>query len=230
MTDRDALKRYIEENTYNEWTLSEWCDAENDWADYPEDSEEYRKLLLLRKKHDRMMADEERRKNYLRLMKQREEVYENEEKYSNILSFKSKKVENQYNAYINKNLKRKIKFEDFLEKYKRKNGIISDADVCRGANLSPDVLNKIKKEINYNVQRDYLWAIAISLKLETIDEVEELFKSCNQSIDGKYKLTEAEIERELTIEFIILNKMTITEANKELREHHMGTLGNADIY
>lgn len=218
------LEKYIEENDYSKWTSEALLEAETRWTSFPEDSEEYRKLILLRKQRERKLSDEKKyREFFMRSYEQKVKELELKNKYDDLLWYLNDKQEREFEKAIQKPYK---SFLDTFEEFKKEKKIESDYEVCKRANLTRDVLSKLKNTSKSVANRDILWALAIALGLN-IKETEQLFESCGLSMHGGFKFSEYDMRRERALEFFVAHNMGIDEVNEVLKEKNLlPVLGN----
>ena len=95
-------------------------------------------------------------------------------------------------------------FADTFEKLRQKKMAGRDSVICKRSCLRKDTLARMKSE-TIVVQRDYLWALAIGMRL-TLSETELLFSSCSQYIYGRYRMNEEELRRDRAFEYFIRNR------------------------
>lgn len=217
--DRDELTHYIEENSYLKLNEDEYNRLEREWSNLPEEREERMILSLMRKQIARKRADESK---YCAFVKTEAELAG---KAKPSTSFSEMTFNMSYmtmDSFIEKG--GRPTFTEVFEKFKKQNNAGSYADICRKANLRQDTLSKLRREI-IPPTRDYLWALAIAIKLN-IDETEELFNSCGLSIYGGFRLQEVEEKRERAFEFCIKQGWSIKMVNEELKKRNFITLGN----
>lgn len=217
--DRDELTHYIEENSYLNLDEDEYNRHEREWSNLPEEREERMILSLMRKQIARKRADESK---YCAFVK-REAEWAMKAKPST--SFSEMTFNMSYmtmDSFIEKG--GRPTFNEVFEKFKKQNNAGTYADICRKANLRQDTLSRLRRE-EIHPTRDYLWALAIALKIN-IDETEELFNSCGLSIHGGYRLQDVEEKRERAFEFCINHGWSIKKVNEELKKRNLITLGN----
>lgn len=200
------LNVFIYENDYSNLDENELNRLEKECANLPKDREEVEILELYRKRYKKKKYDEEL------LAKSKTEE-------------KGKSFNREdFEKYISQ-AKPRATFEEVLDKFKIQKNAGSYAEICRNSGIREDTLSRMRRE-SINANRDYLWALSIGLKLD-MNEAEELFASCGQSVYGRYRLQEAELTRELAFEYFIKNKIyDIGYINEILHKQKILILGN----
>ena len=180
------FEKYVLEHDYSEWTEAEWSEAEKKWSSYPEDSEEFKKLSLLRKQRESKLHDEELYRNYEnRQRRERAEMYSMPapELPEDMMTFAmSATASTKMADYAS--ARKVTPFVSVLTKYIMEKKIKTYAQLCeKTANkVSTSNLSKIMSN-NGTKNRDTLWALAIALELNE-EQTAKLFESSGLSIVG----------------------------------------------
>lgn len=216
--DRDALTHYIEENSYLNLDEDEYNRHEREWSNLPEEREERMILSLMRKQIARKRADEKAYRSFEASRNKRNGLKD------------TPIFEMQFQTHITldsylKNAEDRPTFYEVFEKFRKKYNAGSNTDICKKSGLRKDTLSKLLSGTSSRFNRDYLWALAVGLKL-SLDETEELFNSYGLSIKGGYGFGPKGERRERALEFFVENKWSIHEINYELMDRDMEILGN----
>lgn len=222
----EDIDSYLYENDYSCLNVSDYQRNEREWASLPAYREEHQILDMMRKRYARLQADkaaylkfENKKRKAKEAEKRRNESYM-KMSYSYMTTFKDLTID----SFIGQDITIPT-FDEILTKYMKQNNIKSYAEISRRGQIYEGTLSKMRSEAT-GVHRDYLWSIAIALKLN-MDETEELFNSCNDSSFGAYRMSEKEIRRELLIRFYIENgKYDIDDLNDQLDKRGFELLGN----
>lgn len=246
MISLDDINLYIEQNSYFEWNEEEWLNAERAWADFPSDSEEYKKLELLRKQRERKLSDEEKYQAFLietQPQKVLQEIIAQSPKPEGIvrpdgsvvnpdemifLYKKSGKLQDVIDSIFGpKDDEEKCSFIDLLNEgirnFEKKYDIyLSDAKLEERANLARGVVGKLKANKGTK-NEDYLWALALALDFN-YEKAEELFKSCQICI-AKAFLNKEDEKRQRLIEAFLNDpdkgiEFNVSEVNSEIEERN----------
>lgn len=220
---RKELVKYVEENCYSQLDEDEYKKAELEWKDFPEESEEAKKLSLMRKQHTRKKHDEKVHKDFLRRQAKSEKKINRSYSEPITSSFMTSATSLELDNYLKE--EKRPSFNDVFEMLRRKNDAGDDAEICRRGNLCEHTLSKIKNKTHKTVKRDNLWSISIGLKC-SLDQAEELFESCGHTIGGGYFQTQEEEIRDRTIEFFVVRKASVKEINEVLYMKKLPELGN----
>lgn len=222
----EDIDTYLYENDYSCLNVDDYQRNEKEWASLPAYREEHQILDMMRKRYARLQADkaayqkfENKKRKAKEAEKRRKESYMNMS-YSYMTTFK----EFTLDSYIGQDITIPT-FDQVLTKYMKQNNIKSYAEISRRGQIYEGTLSKMRSEVT-GVHRDYLWSIAIALKLN-MQETEELFNSCNDSSYGAYRMSEKEIRREFLIRFYIeKGKYDIDDLNDQLNKRGFELLGN----
>ena len=223
--DRDELTHYIEENSYLNLDEDEYNRHEREWSNLPEEREERMILSLMRKQIARKKEDEKQYQIFIRREAEWKRKSDKGSTFSEVTFNMSYMTPMSLDSYINRGSR--PTFNEVFEKFRKQNNAGSYADICRKANLHEYTLSKLRKGTWSRFNRDYLWALAVALKIN-LDETEELFNSCGMSSRGGYNLQPNEESRERALEFFVMNKWGIHDINIELDNRGMALLGDGD--
>lgn len=218
--DEAELATYINENSYSNLSEASYLEAERNWGKLPKEREEWMILSLMRKKIERKRKDEREYQKFIQKENVRKKTNHNTFKE---MTFFMNFTHHSLDDYINGGSR--PTFDDVFEKFRRQNNAGSDADICKKGNLRKDTLSKIRGRKQFSVNRDYLWALAVALKIN-LEETEELFNSCGLSIRGGYNFNIVEEWRERALEYFVDHKWSIHDINIELYNRGMALLGN----
>ncbi|MBE5870647.1 MAG: hypothetical protein E7294_05255 [Lachnospiraceae bacterium] len=218
--DTEALYRYIEENTYGNLSQDQYNRAEREWSHYPKEREERMILDLMRKQIARKKADERAYRAFLERHKPKKKEEPDFSRAFYMMDFIT--TIKSFDSYINE--PKKPTFNEVFEKFRAAKKAGKYREICVKANLREDTLSKLRSGTT-NPARDYIWALAVALKLD-LDETEELFNSCGLSIHGGFRFQDGEEQRERAIEFGLINHWGIKTVNDKLESMNMLRLGN----
>ena len=237
MIDKEALYKYIEENTYSESTLSEWIEAEDKWADFPKDSEEYRKLCILRKQREAQLDDEKKYEEYIqkeRYQQALKTLSPQEFLPNNIITFAMKATKTEINSVMLAD--RKENFRKIINEIEKKYNINNDVELAEKSNITQGLLSKIIHNDGTS-DPDYLFAISFGLRLSK-EDTDKIFDHCGLSTAGyfsnkkEFVNQEKEIKRKKFIKFCYENPNKwdeLYDINCTLEENKMKMLGNYSI-
>ena len=216
--ENDELSAYILENSYANFSVDEYHRAEREWSNLPADREEWDVLNLMRKQIARKQADEEKYQSFL----QKEAARRKKANDPSGTAFQFQTIITSLDEHINSG--KRPSFNEVFERFRESKKAGTYAEICKKANLRQDTLSKLRSE-TISPHRDYLWALAIAIKLD-LDETEELFNSCGLSLHGGHRLQETEERRERALEYGVDHAWNIKILNAELEKRNFLKLGN----
>ncbi|MCR5598352.1 MAG: hypothetical protein K6G19_09255 [Lachnospiraceae bacterium] len=218
MYDIEGIQRYIKEHDYSEWSQEKLDAAEAEWSGFPEDSEEYQNLSLLRIQGANKKAEEDLYEAVWGCKKAPEKLDLSDiNTGDNPDAIGFAMLNSDMMALVNARLdaakkRREFRFAEVFEKlfgeYKEnhKNEQVSKESICNKARINVYTLNRLLDKNgdlrnNDRIKRDYFWGLAIALELD-LEKTEELFSSSGMSIFDRLKNPE-ENDRELVIRCFI---------------------------
>lgn len=198
------LDRYVMMNCYSEIDLDEYNQLKQQWGNVDRRSKEYREY-----------RNSEPFSRYSLWDTQYSRKEKDEEKYKKF----------QQNCSLDEYMKKRaLSFNDVLEKYRKKHDAGNNSNICTRGYLRESTLSKMCSKKNNSVSDNHLWALAFGLKLNKLDQVEELFNSCGKSIYGTYKRSEE--PRARVLEYAVINGWDIDYTNIALADKGMPPVGN----